>query len=165
MKYITTIEDQPHTIEIDDKAQLSIDGKPVEYDLQPSPDPTLYSLLIGNKSYELRISPEEEGYTVQMHGDSLDVMVEDERTHRLAGVRGKLASGTGEINIKAPMPGVVIDLLVEEGEGVEEGQTLLILESMKMHNEFKSPRQATVKDVRVAVGDNLNQKAVMLVLE
>ena len=83
MKYITTIEDQPHTIEIDDKAQLSIDGKPVEYDLQPSPDPTLFSLLIGNKSYELRISPDEDGYTVQLHGDSLDVRVEDERTHRL----------------------------------------------------------------------------------
>ena len=47
------------------------------------------------------------------------------------------------------MPGVVIDLLVDEGDEVEEGQTLLILESMKMHNEFKSPRQATVKDVRV----------------
>ena len=165
MKYITTIEDQSHTIEIDDKAQLTLDGEPVEYDLQPSPDPTLFSLLIGNKSFELRISPEEEGYTVQLHGDSLDVSVEDERTHRLAGVRGKLASGTGEIIIKAPMPGVVIDLLVEQGDEVEEGQTLLILESMKMHNEFKAPREATVKELRVAVGDNLNQKEVMVVLE
>ena len=165
MKYITTIDDQPHTIEIDDKAQLSVDGQCVEYDFQPSSDPTLYSLLIGNKSYELRISPEEEGYTVQLEGDYLEVQVEDERTHRLAGVRGKLASGTGEINIKAPMPGVVIDLLIQEGDEVEEGQTLLILESMKMHNEFKAPRDATVKEVRVAAGDNLNQKAVMVVLE
>jgi len=165
MKYITTIEDQLLTIEIDDKAQLTIDGEAVEYDLQPSPDPTLFSLLIGNQSYELRINPEEESYTVQLHGDALEVRVEDERTHRLAGVRGKLASGTGEVIIKAPMPGVVIDLLVEQGDTVEEGQTLLILESMKMHNEFKSPREAAVKDVRVAIGDNLNQKAVMVVLE
>lgn len=165
MKYITTIDEQPHTIEIDDKAQLSIDGQSVDYDFQPSSDPTLYSLLIGNKSYELRISPEEEGYTVQLEGDHLDVQVEDERTHRLAGVRGKLASGTGEVIIKAPMPGVVIDLLIQEGDEVEEGQTLLILESMKMHNEFKAPREATVKEVRVATGDNLNQKDVMVVLE
>ena len=165
MKYITTIDEQPHTIEIDDKAQLSIDGQSVDYDFQPSSDPTLYSLLIGNKSYELRISPEKEGYTVQLEGDHLDVQVEDERTHRLAGVRGKLASGTGEVIIKAPMPGVVIDLLIQEGDEVEEGQTLLILESMKMHNEFKAPREATVKEVRVATGDNLNQKDVMVVLE
>ncbi len=165
MKYITTIDEQPHTIEIDDNAQLSVDGQSVGYDFQPSSDPTLYSLLIGNKSYELRISPEEEGYIVQLEGDHLDVQVEDERTHRLAGVRGKLASGTGEINIKAPMPGVVIDLLIQNGEEVKEGQTLLILESMKMHNEFKAPRDAIVKDVRVAAGDNLNQKALMVVLE
>ena len=165
MKYITTIDEQPHTIEIDDKARLSIDGESVEYDFQPSSDPTLFSLLIGNQSYELRISPEEEGYTVQLQGEHLEVQVEDERTHRLAGVRGKLASGTGEIILKAPMPGVIIDLLVVEGDAVEEGQTLLILESMKMHNEFKSPRGATVKEVRVAIGDNLNQKEVMVVLE
>lgn len=165
MKYITTIDENPVTIGIDDEGQLLFDGSPVEYDFHPSSDPTLFSLLLDHKSYELRIVAEDEGFTVQLDGSSIDVVVEDERTHRLAGVKGRMASGTGEIILKSPMPGVIIDLLVGPGDEVESGQTLLILESMKMHNEFKAPRQAVVKEVRVAVGDNVNQKQVMVILE
>lgn len=165
MKYITTIDNQPLTIEIDDLEQLTLGGKKVNYDFQPSSDPTLFSLLMGNKSYELRVTPGDEGYTVQLDGGHFDVQVADERTHRLAGVKGRLASGTGEIIIKSPMPGVIIDLLVKAGDPVEQGQTLLILESMKMHNELKAPRKAMVKEVRVEVGAHLNQKETMLVLE
>ncbi len=165
MKYITTIDEKPVTIGIDDRGVLTLDGEAVAYDFHPSSDPTLFSLLLNNRSYELRILPEEDGYAVQLEGSTFNVKVEDERTHRLAGVKGRLASGTGEIILKSPMPGVIIDLLVNVGDAVEQGQTLLILESMKMHNEFKAPRNATVKEVRVAIGDNLNQKQVMLVLE
>ena len=147
MKYITTIEDQKLTIEIDDHEKLIVDGQAVDYNFQPSPDPTLFSLLIGKKSYELRIVPEDEGFSVQLQGETLEVRVEDERTHRLARVKGKLSTGSREIIFTAPMPGLVIDMRLSEGDTVEAGQTLMILESMKMHNEFKAPRQAVVKEV------------------
>jgi biotin carboxyl carrier protein len=70
----------------------------------------------------------------------------------------------GEIVIKAPMPGVVIDVLVSKGQTVERGDILVILESMKMQNEFKAPRAGQVHAIRVAPGDKVEQNAAMITM-
>ena len=83
----------------------------------------------------------------------------------MAGVKSLSAGGgTGETAIKSPMPGVVIDVAVKVGETVEAGQTLIVVESMKMHNEFKAPRAGTVRAVRVESGSKVAQNTILLTL-
>ena len=67
--------------------------------------------------------------------------------------------------IAAPMPGVVLDVKVKEGDTVSEGDTLLILEAMKMENEVTAPASGTVKNIQVANGANVNTGDLMLVIE
>ena len=64
--------------------------------------------------------------------------------------------------MKAPMPGMVVSISVEEGQEVEKGQVLVILESMKMQNELKSPRAGKVNRIRVKSGDNVEQRQTLL---
>jgi biotin carboxyl carrier protein len=62
------------------------------------------------------------------------------------------------------MPGLVIDVAVKVGDFVEAGQTLVVVESMKMHNEFKAPRAGTVRAVRVATGAKVAPNTILLTL-
>lgn len=164
MKYIATIDDHAYTISIDGQDTVLIDGEPVPADLQTSLDGTLHSLIIEGRSYAVRIQDQEEAYRVQIGGEIYDVVVEDERTHRLAGVKGALGGAAGEVVIKSPMPGVIVEISVAEGDEVHKGQTLIVLESMKMHNEFKAPKDGTVHAIRVAQGDKVDKNVVMLTL-
>lgn len=152
-------------MEVDRHGVIRLDGEVIDADLQPSADPTLYSLIFGHRSYELRVEPGEGSYRVQVDGVGYEVVVEDERSHRLAGVRRGAGAAGGERVIKSPMPGIVIDIPVKEGDEVAAGQTLVVVESMKMHNEFKAPGDGTVHAVRVEVGEKIAQNAIMVTLK
>ena len=69
---------------------------------------------------------------------------------------------SGEFHLKAPMPGLVVAIPVNEGDKVEKGQVILILESMKMQNELKSPKAGTVGRIRVKQGEKVEQRQALL---
>jgi biotin carboxyl carrier protein len=69
---------------------------------------------------------------------------------------------TGEYHLRAPMPGLVVTILVTEGQSIKKGQVLLILESMKMQNELKSPRDGVIGRLRVKPGETVEQKQTLL---
>jgi len=79
-------------------------------------------------------------------------------------VRGSLAVITGEIALKAPMPGVIIEVPVAEGAEVVKGDTVVVLESMKMQNEIKAPRDGRIHAMRIAAGDRVELNAIMLTI-
>ena len=165
MKYNVRAGESEFEVEVDREGAIRLAGAPLDADLQPSADPTLYSLILGHRSYELRIEPCEGGYRVRIDGVTYDVAVEDERAHLLAGVKSLTAGGdSGEMAIKSPMPGLVIDVAVKVGDVVEAGQTLIVVESMKMHNEFRAPRAGTVRAIRVERGAKVAQNTILLTL-
>jgi biotin carboxyl carrier protein len=164
MKYIVRVGESEFDIEIDRNGEIRLDGAVIDSDLQPSADSTLYSLILGRRSHRLRVEPCEGMYRVQLEGVTHEVVVEDERTRRLAGVKSPFGAGSGETVIKSPMPGIVIDVPVNEGDAVEAGQTLAVVESMKMHNDFKAPRPGTVHAVRARAGDKVNQGQILVTL-
>jgi biotin carboxyl carrier protein len=71
---------------------------------------------------------------------------------------------SGEIQLKAPMPGLIISIPVKEGQEVGKGDTLIVLESMKMQNELKAPREAIVTGIRVKTGDNVDHNQILILL-
>jgi len=164
MKYTVHAGESGFEVDINRDGVIRLDGQVLDADLQPSADPTLYSLILDHRSYELRVEPCNGSYRVQLRGVTCDVVVEDERRRLLAGLKSASDPGSGEIMIKSPMPGIVIDISVNEGDLVNAGQTLAVVESMKMHNEFHAPRAGTVKAVRVKTGAKVLQDAILITL-
>ena len=100
-----------------------------------------------------------------MRGRLYPVEVEDEREKRLRAAAGGGVAEAGEFHLKAPMPGLVVTVTVHEGQKVERGQLLTILESMKMQNELKAPRAGTVGRIRVKAGESVEQKQTILSIQ
>jgi biotin carboxyl carrier protein len=97
-----------------------------------------------------------------LHGNYYPVQVEDERQRKMEASLGRGGSQSGEVQIKAPMPGLVVAIPVSEGQEVQKGDVLVILESMKMQNEIKSPRAGKVNRIRIKPGDSVEQKQPLL---
>lgn len=164
MKYIATIGEQSYEIEILSGGEILLDGKLLSADFQSVADQPVYSLLLDGKSYEASIHPTENGIQVLLQGQLVDVRVEDERQRRLRETSGGQVIQSGDIHLKAPMPGMVVAIPVEEGQQVTSGEILIILESMKMQNELKAPRDGLINRLRVKPGDNVEPNQVLLIL-
>ena len=164
MKYVTTVANQQFVIDINHAGEITVNGQVINVNMLQMQDTTMYSMIIDSKSHDVRMNEGDGVYLVQLSGDIFEVVVEDERTRRLTGLKSGPAAATGEVVIKAPMPGVVIDVLVTKGQEVNKGDILIILESMKMQNEFKAPRAGQVHAIRVVPGDKVDQNAAMVTI-
>lgn len=162
MRYITTIEGKQFLVEIIDEKHVSVDGKVYEVDFESVSGQPVYSLIVDGKSHEGYAARGDDDWQVLLHGRLYPITVEDEREKRLRSTAGGGVAETGEFHLRAPMPGLVVMVPVEEGQVVKRGQVLLILESMKMQNELKSPRDGTIGRVRVKIGDAVEQKQTLL---
>ena len=123
-----------------------------------------YSLIVENRSFEVDVDFSEDEYRVLVDGRSYHVDLVDERRMRLGGAQSGIQP-QGRQNVSVPMPGKVIAVLVSEGDKVERGQGLVIVEAMKMENEVRCPINGEVKEVRVKAGDVLEGGTVLLVVE
>jgi biotin carboxyl carrier protein len=162
MKYVTSFNGKEYSIEIIDDHHLSLDGQIMEVDFESVANQPVYSLIMGGRSYEAYVYPDESDYQVLLQGRSYSIKVEDEREKRLRAAGGSLVSESSEYHLKSPMPGMVIALPISEGQAVTKGQVLVILESMKMQNELKSPRDGTLARIRVKPGDRVEQRQTLL---
>ena len=163
MKYIVTIEGVSYEIEIGPHKRVTLNGQPIQVDLQ-TVDGQQWSLLTNNKSFEALVEQNGALTQVLMGGNLYSAHVADERQQLLDTVVG-FAPEEGPIAIKAPMPGVIIDVPVQPGQAVGDGDVVIILESMKMENELRAPRAGTVLTVKVSPGESVEQRQVMIVLE
>ena len=162
MKYITTVEDKQFLVEIIDDKHISVDGKVYEVDFESVSGQPVYSLIVDGKSHESYVAAGDHDWQVLLRGRLYPVTVEDEREKRLRSAAGGGVAETGEFHLRAPMPGLVVTILIEEGQSIKKGQVLLILESMKMQNELKSPRDGVIGRVRVKPGETVEQKQTLL---
>ena len=162
MKYITTLDGKEYAIEIIDAHHVSIDGRVQEVDFESISGQPVFSLIVDGKSYESYVYETEEGWQVLTRGRQYNLTVEDEREKRLRAAAGSGVAESGEYHLKAPMPGLVVSIPVKEGDKVEKGQVLVILESMKMQNELKSPKAGVVGRIRVKQGETVEQRQALL---
>lgn len=162
MKYVTTINGREYTVEILDERHLTVDGAAYEIDFESVSDQPVYSLIVNGQSFDAHVYPDEEIWQVLFQGNNYTAQVEDEREKRLRTALGGAASEQEAFHLKAPMPGMVVSVPVQAGQAVKKGDVLLILESMKMQNELRSPRDGNIERVRVVVGDRVEKKDTLL---
>ena len=91
----------------------------------------------------------------------------DRGTAHLSIIPHFIPPGTNEVadGLVSPMPGVVLDIRVQVGDTVEAGQTLLVLEAMKMEHHINAPEEGTITEILVAVGQQIEQGVVMMVID
>lgn len=163
MRYVATVEGKPFVIEIE-KEGIAVDGQAHAVDMRRIEPLPLYSLLVDNLSYEVFIEPQADKYTVVLEGRLYTVEVQEERAWQLVASRPAQPVAGGEIVVEAPLPGVIVEVCVTAGQAVRAGETLLILESMKMENRLHSPQDSIVKSVHVAAHDQVSQGQALLTL-
>lgn len=162
MKYITTVNDKEFEIEVVDERHIRIGEHLIEVDFETISGQSVHSLIVDGKSHEAFVYEGDEDWQVLLRGRQYQVKVEDEREKRLRIAAGGGVSEGGEFHMKAPMPGLVVAITAAEGQEVEKGQVLIILESMKMQNELKAPRAGKVERIRVKPGESVEQKQTLL---
>ena len=130
-----------------------------------------YSLLVAGTSYEIYVrrlpkidEQSSRTYEIQLGDQTFEVTVEDERTHMLEGL-SKAGASSGIARVQAPMPGLVVNMLVVPGDSVTAGQTVVILEAMKMENDLPAPIDGTIKEVRVQKGDTVDNGQILVTIE
>ncbi|MFN7210123.1 MAG: biotin/lipoyl-containing protein [Aggregatilineales bacterium] len=163
MKYLTTVNGQRFEIELDKDGRLIINGEARQVDFQHISE-ALYSALIDHKSVEALVERHEGRYQVLIEGELYDVEVLDERQQRLMSASSGFGAAQGEITIRSPMPGLIIAVRVGEGEAVRKGQPLVVLESMKMENDIKAPRDGKVERIHVEKGQTVEQNKALITL-
>lgn len=183
MAYIASVNGNNYRVESGENVQqrtITIDGIPYPVDWQQIASLASqkkgqsaggrFSLLLGGTSYEifarrLNKPDESEGttYEILFAGQRFEVQVEDEREKALSSAT-RSAHGSAEAKVRAPMPGLVIGVPLAVGASVERGQTVVVLEAMKMENDLSTPISGTLKEIRVSKGQTVNQGDVLVIV-
>jgi biotin carboxyl carrier protein len=165
--FIAKLGERDYTIEIEeiDKSvyRLSIDGNEFLVDGRKT-GLNNYSLIIDKRSFEVDVDVSENEYRVLVDGRSYHIRLVDERRMRL-GTMQSVIEAQGRQEISVPMPGKVVAVLVTEGDRVEKGQGLVIVEAMKMENEVRSPINGEIKEIRTKPGETVEAGKILLVVE
>ncbi len=162
MKYLTIINNQQFEIEISKDGELTVNGEARQVDFL-SLGPSLYSLITDNMSLQVVVDGESGQYEVLMQGHLYETQVLDERALMMAQRRGGLTAGSGEVH--APMPGLIVAVPVAVGQAVEAGETVVILESMKMQNELKAPIAGVIESVSCETAQTVDKNALLIMIK
>lgn len=124
-----------------------------------------FHIVLKNRSYRAEIVKADHAaktFTFKINGRLYPVTLKN-KFDLLLEKMGMSSNAASKINnIKAPMPGLIIDLRVKDGDTVATGDTLVILEAMKMENSIKSPGEGLVKSVKVKKGDSVEKGQILI---
>jgi pyruvate carboxylase subunit B len=165
VKYYVKVNNEAHEVELVERSgriELSYDGKAVDARYEEVDRLGQVSLFLGETCYAVSLEGNSENVQVTVAGRLYEVEIEDERERAAHQAEGSRSQSSGDV--KSVMPGVVVELLVSEGESVEQGQPLLILEAMKMQNEIGAPATGVVKQIHVKKGQAVAGGAKLLSL-
>lgn len=159
------ISDQ--SFEIDDSLEsIQINGKSVLLDIAQINE-TDFHVLKGDKSFQIQVLSVDRlsrSVKLKINNKSCEVDIKSDMDLLLEKLGMESKVGSGDKEVKAPMPGLIIDVLIVHGQEVKKGDQLLILEAMKMENVIKSPSDGIVNVLTVSKGDSVEKGKILLSL-
>jgi pyruvate carboxylase subunit B len=163
MEFESTIKDQSFEIDIDEtKTRAIINKEEVPFEII-SGDNGRFLFKTGTKMYKIdNISRDNKEITFSLNGTFLTASVKDGQDLLLEKLGFKSEAEVSVGDLKAPMPGKILDILVKEGDEVALGDPVMILEAMKMENELKSPADGILEALHVEKGDNVEKNQLLL---
>jgi biotin carboxyl carrier protein len=165
-KYVATLDGAEHELEVEEVAEntlrIRFGENTFEVDVRRV-GPTSFSILVGNRCFDLDVIEEGDELIVASRGATTRVTLFDKARRRANGAGRQPAGGKAEM--RAMMPGRVINILIKVGDDVAHLQGVLVLEAMKMENEIKSPKAGKVTEVKVTPGQTVEKGELLAVIE
>lgn len=161
--YTVRVNDREYIVTMDKDDNLFVNNEPLVVEYIPVAEGML--LRFNNRSFTAhieRIPKEGTAYLVNINGKSIPLDLEDEKAALMRSLESDKATKLHSALVRSPMPGKITKVLVSEGELIEAGQGVLILEAMKMENEIKSPAAGIVKGIRVKDSDTVEKNTILI---
>jgi biotin carboxyl carrier protein len=165
MRYQAIVDGADHELEIEELSaetyRVKLGGQSYDVDLRKTHGSSFLA-LVGNRAFDFSVSVEgDDLLMISRHGVNRVTLVDKRR----GGQAGAGRVITGRVELKAMMPGRVVNVLVKAGDEVAADQGVLVVEAMKMENELKTPKAGKVLEIRVSVGQAVEKGEVLAVIE
>lgn len=147
-----------------ERNQTLINGLPFEGDILKVNDRTFH-IIFNDKSYQAELidfDKTQKSCTVKVGNNIYPMQMSDQFDELLNQLGMDNLNSTKIAELKAPMPGLVLRVLASEGDKIEKGGNLLVLEAMKMENIIKAPADVTVKSLKIAAGDKVEKNQILM---
>ena len=144
-----------------------LNGDSFEWDVLKVKD-NYYSVIKDNKSYNLEVlevKAVEKSFLIKVDGIKYLFNAKDKYDELLHSLGMDSMASVKVSDLKAPMPGLVLEVSVAVGQEVIKGETLLILEAMKMENVIKSPTDGVIKSIAINKGETVEKNQIILNFE
>lgn len=165
--FVAQLEDENIEFDLNHQSKneviIKLDDKEKKLDVQKVANHH-YSVLVDGYSYDVSVTRNENHFEVLLLGEKVTFDLLDEKELRKKASLGDAGSEQGG-QVVSPMPGKIVKILVEQGQDVSKGQGVIVVEAMKMENEFKANKDGKVKAVHYSVGDSVEGGSVLIELE
>ncbi len=162
MLYFVTIGQRTFEVDLTGESPR-IDGDPIEVSLTRVADTPTLHLLADGRSHTLIARRDDTGsWDLHMDGERFVADVVDERTRAIQAMTGQSGAVRGPRPVRAPMPGMVVRVSVQSGDHVEAGQSVVIMEAMKMENDLKAETAGVVQSVAAEPGQAVEKGAILV---
>ena len=165
MNYEVAVDGKTHKLELartEAGWHCTVDGEPVHIDAVLTRR-NVISLIVDGVAYEVKREIAANEQYVWVRSDRFKTEVRDPRSLRSR--RAAAGTGEGPQKLVAPMPGKVVRLIANEGDAIEAGKGVLVVEAMKMQNELKATKSGTVQKILVSEGAAVNAGDVLAIIE
>lgn len=165
MIYYVTVGSRTLEVEVGPDG-VRVEGEPaLAAELNRLGTTPIRTLNLGGRVHRILARPEGTGrFEVEVGTKRFATEVVDERTRAIRELVGPVGAGAGAAQIKAPMPGLVVKIQVAEGDPVEAGQAVVILEAMKMENQLRTESRGIVTRIHVQPGQPVEKGALLVEL-
>jgi biotin carboxyl carrier protein len=167
-RYRATVEGIEHELEIAELAassyRVKLAGTEHELDVRRV-GPTCFSILVGDRCFDLDVVRDGDQLIVSSRGRAIHIRLVDAAQHARRVRAGRHSPEKGPAEVKAMMPGRIVNVLVKPGDMVTHHQGLVVVEAMKMENELKSPKAGKIVEVRISAGQTVEKGDLLVIIE
>ncbi len=157
-----------YKVKVNDAFEFDIDSEEIQQLDAIKTSDNAYHILKDHKTYRAELSDSQfnqKKYTVKINNKSYSVTINNDLDELIIAMGFEVGASKMVNDIKAPMPGLILDISVKVGQEVQENDSLLILEAMKMENVLTSPRDGIIKSISVKKGDAVEKNQLLVEFE
>lgn len=163
-RYQVTIGDNTYDLRLHDGHVMIGESEKKSLRFEPVDDGS-WLLSLDGRSYRVHLEARSTHVSLTVNGQAFDALVKSELDLLMEKYGMAEAGDAAAREVRAPMPGLVLRMMIEPGQHVEAGDGLVVLEAMKMENEIRAPRSGTVKSVHASEGTPVGKNALLIEFE
>ena len=164
-EFIVTVNSKKKNVKLSDNSFVIVDNKEYKQELYPLSGNT-WLLKLDNKIYEISASQiDHERYSISIEGRNLEILIRTSLQEKAAKLSELKGITTHKMDTKAPMPGMVIKIKKNIGDNVSQGESIMILEAMKMENDLRAQVSGKIKSISVKEGMAVEKGNILFTIE